>query len=62
MVGNDWISDMQGAAAAGIDGLSEEEKRRLAEEYLAQLARENETTEEIKPLEDENTDKGDEQA
>ena len=21
MVGNDWISDMQGAAAAGIDGL-----------------------------------------
>lgn len=49
-------------ATAGIDGLSEEEKRRLAEEYLAQLARENETTEESKPLDDENTDKGDEQA
>ena len=50
-------------ATAGIDGLSEEDKRRLAEEYLAQLARENaakDMTEET-PAE-ENTDKGEEQA
>jgi hypothetical protein len=53
-------------ATAGVDGLSEEDKRRLAEEYLAQLARENaakaETTPQDKILDDENTDKGDEQA
>ena len=57
-------------ATAGIDGLSEEDKRRLAEEYLAQLAREsasadadaNTDTTENNPFEDENTDKGDEQA
>ena len=60
-------------ATAGVDGLSEEDKRRLAEEYLAQLARENavkadadntadNNTIEDQPLEDENTDKGDEQA
>ena len=50
-------------ATAGVDGLSEEDKRRLAEEYLAQLARENaakDMTEET-PAE-ENTDKGEEQA
>ena len=56
-------------ATAGIDGLSEEDKRRLAEEYLAQLARDNgqntaedNTTEDdatATPV-DENTDKGDE--
>ena len=60
-------------ATAGVDGLSEEDKRRLAEEYLAQLARENavkadadntadNNTLEDQPLEEENTDKGDEQA
>ena len=54
-------------ASAGVDGLSEEDKRRLAEEYLAQLARENaqkaeEPTPEEKPLDEENTDKGDGQA
>ena len=53
-------------ATAGVDGLSEEDKRRLAEEYLAQLARENATKAEPeaqdKPLVEENTDKGDEQA
>ncbi len=50
-------------ATVGVDGLSEEDKRRLAEEYLAQLARENtanDMTEET-PAE-ENTDKGEEQA
>ena len=53
-------------ASAGVDGLSEEDKRRLAEEYLAQLARENaakaEPEAQDKPLVEENTDKGDEQA
>ena len=53
-------------ATAGVDGLSEEDKRRLAEEYLAQLARENaakaEPEAQDKPLVEENTDKGDEQA
>ena len=53
-------------ASAGVDGLSEEDKRRLAEEYLAQLARENaakaESEVQDKPLVEENTDKGDEQA
>ena len=61
-------------ASAGVDGLSEEDKRRLAEEYLAQLVRENagadadtdsiDTTDatEDSPFEDENTDKGDVQA
>ena len=60
-------------ATAGVDGLSEEDKRRLAEEYLAQLARENavkadadntadNNTLEDQPLDEENTDKGDEQA
>ena len=61
-------------ATTGVDGLSEEDKRRLAEEYLAQLARENagadadtdsmDTTDatEDNPFEDENTDKGDVQA
>ena len=48
-------------ASAGVDGLSEEDKRRLAEEYLAQLARENAAKEESAPAE-ENTDKGEEQA
>lgn len=48
-------------ATAGVDGLSEEDKRRLAEEYLAQLARENAAKEESAPAE-ENTDKGEEQA
>ena len=56
-------------ATAGIDGLSEEDKRRLAEEYLAQLARDNaQSTAEDNTTEDdatatpvdENTDKGDE--
>ena len=56
-------------ATAGIDGLSEEDKRRLAEEYLAQLARDNaQNTAEDNTTEDdatetpvdENTDKGDE--
>ena len=55
-------------ATAGVDGLSEEDKRRLAEEYLAQLARESASadadtdTTENNPFEDENTDKGDVQA
>ena len=59
-------------ATATIDGLTEEDKRRLAEEYLAQLARDNASetapaTEDADvsdetPLEDENTDKGDGQA
>lgn len=64
----------EAVASVGVDGLSEEDKRRLAEEYLAQLARENagadadtdsiDTTDatEDNPFEDENTDKGDVQA
>ena len=56
------------ASTATVDGLSEEDKRRLAEEYLAELARRQlETEQATAPAEDTtpaetNTDKEDEQA
>ena len=60
------------ASTATVDGLSEEDKRRLAEEYLAELARRQleaeqttapaEATEETPDASNQNTDKEDEQA
>lgn len=60
------------ASTATVDGLSEEDKRRLAEEYLAELARRQleaeqstapaEATEETPDASDQNNDKEDEQA
>lgn len=54
------------AVSTAVDGLSEEDKRRLAEEYLAQLAREQaQDKEEAKaeePVFEEIDEKGDEQA
>ena len=54
------------AVSTAVDGLSEEDKRRLAEEYLAQLAREQaQDKEEEKaeePVFEEIDEKGDEQA
>lgn len=54
------------AVSTAVDGLSEEDKRRLAEEYLAQLAREqaqeSEETKAEEPVFEEIDEKGDEQA
>ena len=60
------------ASTATVDGLSEEDKRRLAEEYLAELARRQleaeqstapaEATEETPDASNQNNDKEDEQA
>ena len=55
----------EAASSATVDGLSEEDKRRLAEEYLAELAR-RQLEEQAKAQADtpatENTDEEEEQA